>query len=59
MDTRQEKLREAVRSAAQGGRLGCGRAHELSEELGVGLEEIGAVCNELKIKIKECQLGCF
>lgn len=53
------KIREAVRNASVGGRLSCENAHALGKELGVTLQEIGAVCNELKIKIKDCQLGCF
>ena len=55
----QERLKEAVRNAAVDGRLSCDKAHMLGKELGVRLQEIGAVCNELKIKIKDCQLGCF
>jgi hypothetical protein len=55
----REKLFEAVRKAAVNNRLSCARAHELVDELGTTLQEIGAVCNELKIKIAACQLGCF
>ncbi len=56
--TRNE-LVKAVQAAAEQGKLSCARAHELSAELGVPLAEIGKVCNELKIKIAACQLGCF
>lgn len=59
MDGKKEQLRIAVKAAAKDGRLSCEGAHELGKVLGVRLEEIGAVCNELKIKIKDCQLGCF
>ena len=55
----QEKMIEAVRSAAVNNRLTCEKAHELARELNVSLQEIGAACNELKIKISACQLGCF
>ena len=55
----REKIRDAVRKAAIGGRLSCEKAHELGKELEVTLQEIGAVCNELNIRIKDCQLGCF
>ncbi len=54
-----EQLVEAVRKAAENGRLSCERAHELGRELNVPLSAIGAVCNELRIKIRSCQLGCF
>jgi hypothetical protein len=55
----REKIREAVRNAAVGGRLSCEKAHELGAKLDVPLQEIGRVCNELSIRIKDCQLGCF
>jgi hypothetical protein len=55
----REKIREEVRNAAINGRLSCEKAHELGKKLGVTLQEIGAVCNDLNIKIKDCQLGCF
>ena len=55
----QEKMIDAIRSAAQNDRLTCEKAHDLARELNVSLQEIGAVCNELKIKISACQLGCF
>jgi hypothetical protein len=55
----QENMIDAVRSAAVDNRLSCEKAHDLARELNVSLQEIGAVCNELKIKISACQLGCF
>lgn len=55
----REQLREAIRNAASGDRLTCEKAHALAEELQVTLNEIGALCNELKIRIASCQLGCF
>lgn len=59
MPMSRDALREAVKIAAREDRLTCAKAHELEKELGVTLQEIGAVCNELNIRIKACQLGCF
>jgi len=59
MAVTKEQIREAVRKASAGGKLTCEQAHDLGRELNVSLQEIGAVCNELKIKIAACQLGCF
>jgi plasmid stability protein len=59
MAASREELTEAVRTAAENGRLSCEAAHALGRELGVSLREVGAVCNELKIRITACQLGCF
>ena len=55
----REKVVEAIRMASVDNRLSCEKAHDLAKELDILLPEIGAICNELKIKIAACQLGCF
>jgi len=55
----QDRIIDAVRSASRDNRLSCAAAHELARELNVSLTEIGSICNELQIKIADCQLGCF
>ncbi len=37
----------------------CGDALGLSAKLGIAPAEVGAICNALGIKIRECKLGCF
>jgi hypothetical protein len=59
MPVSKDQLIDAVRKASAGGTLSCEQAHRLGKELGVSLKDIGAACNELTIKIKACQLGCF
>ncbi|MBU0486458.1 MAG: hypothetical protein KKA07_17520 [Bacteroidetes bacterium] len=39
--------------------LACEDALILAEKHGVKPGQIGKACNEEKIKIKHCQLGCF
>jgi len=53
------KIIEAIQSATVNNRLTCEKAHELSVSLRIPLQKIGTICNELKIKISSCQLGCF
>lgn len=55
----REKMIDAIHVASVNNRLNCEKAHELAKELNTSLQEIGALCNELKIKIAACQLGCF
>lgn len=50
---------EAVKNAAPDGRISCVAAHGLAEKLGVEILMIGKAADELKIKINNCQLGCF
>lgn len=54
-----EKVLEAVKAAAKEGRITCAECHKLAEELEVNLLVVGQAADELKIKIKACQLGCF
>ena len=40
-------------------KLTCAKAFQLAEKNSVTLKEIGDCCNDNKIKIAKCQLGCF
>jgi hypothetical protein len=53
------RVREAVLKAAPEGRITCPAARELADRLGVDPSVIGEACNQLRIKIKGCALGCF
>ena len=57
------ELVEAVRKTAvdRDGRLilPCAQAFKIAGQYDVGLGAIGRICNEERIKIVRCQLGCF
>jgi hypothetical protein len=55
----KEELREEMLKRTVDGRLPCAVARKLAEDLDLSYEEVGAAANELGIKIKNCQLGCF
>jgi hypothetical protein len=55
----RDKIVEGILRLSENNRLSCEKAHALAKELNISLQEIGALCNELKIKIAACQLGCF
>lgn len=61
----EEKLKvmAAVQAAAtdRAGKrvLRCADAFRIAGECSAGLALVGQICNELKIKIVQCQLGCF
>ncbi|MEW5820902.1 MAG: hypothetical protein AB1782_11990 [Cyanobacteriota bacterium] len=40
-------------------KLTCTQAFKISEDFNLKRKDIGDACNELKIKIYSCQLGCF
>ncbi len=39
--------------------ISCAKAFEIAKKYNISLQETGKKCNELKIKITNCQLGCF
>jgi len=55
----QEELRAAIRELAVEGRAPCRRLLELAERTGTPSRDIGRLCDEMKIRITSCQLGCF
>jgi len=55
----KEKLKEEMMKKAVDRKLPCAAARKLAEDLGVSYSEVGAAADELGIKIKNCQLGCF
>jgi len=61
--SREEKLLEAVKQAAveREGRLilRCADAFAVAQRIKADVASVGRVCNEHRIKIVQCQLGCF
>ncbi len=55
----REELKTKIHAAAPEGRISCAAAMRLAEELVISRKDMGRLLNELKIKIKQCQLGCF
>jgi hypothetical protein len=39
--------------------LTCPRAFQIAEEQKVDITDVGNICNQEKIKLMKCQLGCF
>jgi hypothetical protein len=50
---------EAVKEAAEEGRISCEDARELAGRLGVPIETVGRALDLERIKITRCGLGCF
>jgi hypothetical protein len=53
------EVAEAVSKKSRKGRISCRVALKLANDLDVSPKRIGTACNDLKIKIAGCQLGCF
>jgi hypothetical protein len=54
-----KEVQARIQAAAPNGRIPCAAAFQLAEELGLTRSRLGELCNELNIKISQCQLGCF
>jgi len=54
-----DQLRDAIRHEAADGKVSCSALLALAARSGVPPAEVGALCNEMKLKISACQLGCF
>jgi hypothetical protein len=55
----RDDLKARITTAAPEGRIPCAAAFRLAQELNLSRKEMGELLNELKIKIAQCQLGCF
>jgi len=52
-------IEEEIKRKAVKGRLSCSSARKIAEEAGVPYKIVGNAADRLKIKITNCQLGCF
>ena len=55
----KQELLTLIRKSLEDGKLHCETAYQIAAEHNLKLWEIGKICDEEKIKIKGCQLGCF
>ena len=55
----RDRIKHLLKVQAVDGRLSCTAARKIAEELKVPFGEVGKAANELKIKIRNCELGCF
>ena len=56
---RDPKLQSAIQDSLVEGTLPCATAWEIARNFDISKMAVSAVCEQLKIKIKPCQLGAF
>jgi LAO/AO transport system kinase len=54
-----DRIKHLLTAQAVDGRISCASARKIAEESKVPFGEVGKAANELKIKIRNCELGCF
>ncbi|MDD3853310.1 MAG: hypothetical protein PHD40_06620 [Syntrophomonadaceae bacterium] len=57
--TEKGTVLQKIKELSKGGKLSCTDARKLAKDLDVPLGEMADLCNEIKIKIYACELGCF
>jgi len=55
----RDKLEKVILKKAKAGKLPCAMCFKIAEDFGISKREMGKVLNKMKIKISQCQLGCF
>jgi len=55
----RDKLEKVILEKAKEGKLPCAVCFKIAEEFGISNKEMGKILNEIKVKISQCQLGCF
>lgn len=56
---KEEEIIARIREAAKEGKLPCAMAMKIAAESKISNKEMGDLLNRLKIKVAQCQLGCF
>jgi hypothetical protein len=55
----RDKLEKVILKKAKAGKLPCAMCFKIAEDFKISKREMGKVLNKMKIKISQCQLGCF
>jgi hypothetical protein len=55
----RKKIEETILAKSKDGKIPCAVCFKIADDLGIPKKEITKVLNEMKIKISQCQLGCF
>ena len=56
---KEEEISVKIREAAKDGKIPCALAMKIATENKISNKQIGELLDRLKIKIAQCQLGCF
>ncbi len=56
---KEEEITAKLKEAAKDGKIPCTLAFKIAKDSNMTTQQMGALLNQLKIKITSCQLGCF
>jgi len=55
----KDEIATKLKEAAREGKIICAMAQKIALENKIPMKQVGEILNEMKIKIIQCQLGCF
>jgi len=56
---KEEDIVARLKEMAEEGKITCAMAQKIAIENKAAMKQVGELLNRLKIKIIQCQLGCF
>ena len=57
--SKKELIKSRIKEKTVDGKISCPVLRRIAEEAGASYKEAGETANEMKVKIKNCDLGCF
>lgn len=57
--SKEKSLEIRIENAASNGIITCAALRKIAEEISVSYSEAGKAADNLKIKVRNCDLGCF
>ncbi len=55
----RKDLEDVILKNVKNGKIPCATCFKIADEFNIPKKELTKVLNEMKIKISQCQLGCF
>jgi hypothetical protein len=56
---KEDEIAAQLKGAAREGKITCAMAQKIAIENKIPIKQVGEMLNQMKIKIIQCQLGCF
>ncbi len=56
---KEDEIAAKLKELARDGKIACAVAQKIAVENKIPLKQVGDMLNQMKIKIIQCQLGCF
>lgn len=57
--SKKELITNLIKEKSTNNKITCPELRRIAEELGIPYREAGKTADDLEIKIKNCDLGCF